>query len=52
MTLTELTEMDTVLEEAFATGHTVRIRQLKSLLGALVFFIKKKDGELCFVWGY
>jgi hypothetical protein len=38
MTLTEQTEMDTLLEEALATGH---IRQSKSPLGALVFFIKK-----------
>jgi hypothetical protein len=46
MTLTEQTEMDTFLEEALATGH---IRQSKSPLGALVFFIKKKDGKLRFV---
>jgi hypothetical protein len=38
MTLTEQTEMDTFLEEALATG---RIRQSKSPLRALVFFIKK-----------
>jgi hypothetical protein len=42
MTLTEQTEMDTFLEEALATG---RIRQSKSSLGALVFFIKKKMGS-------
>jgi hypothetical protein len=49
MTLTEQTEMDTVLEEALATG---RIRQSKSPLGALAFFIKKKDGKLRFVQDY
>jgi hypothetical protein len=49
MTLTEQTEMDAFLEEALATG---RIRQPKSPLGALVFFIKKKDGKLCFVQDY
>jgi hypothetical protein len=49
MTLTEQTEMDAFLEEALATGH---IRQLKSPLRAPVFFIKKKDGKLCFVQDY
>jgi hypothetical protein len=49
MTLTEQTEMDAFLEEALATG---RIRQFKSPLGAPVFFIKKKDGKLCFVQDY
>jgi hypothetical protein len=49
MTLTEQTEMDTFPEEALATG---RIRQSKSPLGALVFFIKKKDGKLRFVQDY
>jgi hypothetical protein len=49
MTLTEQTEMDTFLEEELATG---RIRQSKSPLGAPVFFIKKKDGKLCFVQDY
>jgi hypothetical protein len=49
MTLMEQMEMDTFLEEALATG---RIRQSKSPLGALVFFIKKKDGKLCFVQDY
>jgi hypothetical protein len=38
MTLTEQTEIDAFLEEALATGC---IRQSKSPLGALVFFIKK-----------
>jgi hypothetical protein len=49
MTLTEQTEMDAFIEEALATGH---IRQSKSFLGALVFFIKKKDGKLHFVQDY
>jgi hypothetical protein len=49
MTLAEQTEMDAFLEEALATGH---IRQSKSPLGALVFFIKKKDGKLRFVQDY
>jgi hypothetical protein len=49
MTLTEQTEMDAFLEEALATG---RIRQSKSPLGVPVFFIKKKDGKLCFVQDY
>jgi hypothetical protein len=49
MTLTEQTEMDAFLEEALATGH---IRQSKSPLGALVFFIKKKDGKLRFIQDY
>jgi hypothetical protein len=46
MTLTKWTKMDVFLEKALATGH---IRQLKSPLGALVFFIKKKDGRLRFI---
>jgi hypothetical protein len=49
MTLTEQTEIDAFLEEALATG---RIRQSKSPLRAPVFFIKKKDGKLCFVQDY
>jgi hypothetical protein len=49
MTLTEQMEMDAFLEGALATG---RIRQSKSPLGALVFFIKKKDGKLRFVQDY
>jgi hypothetical protein len=49
MTLTEQTEMDAFLQEALATG---RIRQSKSPLDAPVFFIKKKDGKLCFVQDY
>jgi hypothetical protein len=49
MTLTEQTEMDAFLQEALATG---RMRQSKSLLGAPVFFIKKKDGKLHFIQDY
>jgi hypothetical protein len=49
MTLTEQTEMDAFLEEALATR---RIRQSKSPLGAPIFFIKMKDGKLCFVQDY
>jgi hypothetical protein len=49
MTLTEQKEMNTFLEEALATGC---IRQSKLPLGAPVFFIKKKDGKLCFVQDY
>jgi hypothetical protein len=49
MTLTKQTEMDTFLEEALATR---RIRQSKSPLRAMVFFIRKKDGKLCFVQDY
>jgi hypothetical protein len=41
--------MDAFLEEALATGC---IRQSKSPLGAPVFFIKKKDGKICFVQDY
>jgi hypothetical protein len=49
ITLTEQMEMDTFLEEALPTGC---IRQSMSPLGAPVFFIKKKDGKLCFVQDY
>jgi hypothetical protein len=49
ITLTEQTEMDVFLEEALATGC---IRRSKSPLRAPVFFIKKKDGKLCFVQDY
>jgi hypothetical protein len=37
------------MEEALATGC---IRQSKSPLEALVFFIKKKDGKLLFMQDY
>jgi hypothetical protein len=49
MTLTEQMEMDAFLDKALATEH---IRQSKSPLRAPVFFIKKKDGKLCFVQDY
>jgi hypothetical protein len=49
MTLTEQTEMDAFLEKDLATGC---IRQVKSPLGAPVFFIKKKDGKLRFIQDY
>jgi hypothetical protein len=49
MTLTKQMKMDAFLKEALATGH---IRQSKSPLGALVFFIKKKDGKLHSVQDY
>jgi hypothetical protein len=49
MTLTEQMWMDAFLEEALATGC---IRQSKSSLGALVCFIKKKDGKLSFIQDY
>jgi hypothetical protein len=47
MTLTEQQEMDSSLEKALG-----RIRQSKLPLGAPVFFIKKKDGKLCFIQDY
>jgi hypothetical protein len=49
LTLTEQMEMDAFLEEVLATGH---IRQSNSPLGALVFFIKNKDGKLHFIQDY
>jgi hypothetical protein len=49
MTLTEQTEMDTILEEDLATGC---IQQSKSPLGAPVFFIKKHDGKFWFIQNY
>jgi hypothetical protein len=49
MILAKQTEINAFLEEALATGH---IRKSKSSLGAPVFFIKKKDGKLCFVQNY
>jgi hypothetical protein len=45
----EQRELDVFLEEALATG---RIRHSKSPIGALVFFIKKKDGKLRFIQDY
>ena len=49
MSLVEQAKMDTFLEEALATG---RIHPLKSLIGAPVLFVKKKDGKLRFVQDY
>jgi hypothetical protein len=47
--MTEQTEMDDFLEDTLATGC---IRQSKSPLRALVFFIKKKNGKIHFVQDY
>jgi hypothetical protein len=49
MILIEQIEMDAFLEEVLATGH---MSQSKSPLGAPVFFIRKKDGKLCFIQDY
>jgi len=49
MTLEEQEELDAFLEEALSTG---RICPSRSPIGAPVFFIKKKDGKLCFVQDY
>jgi len=49
MTREEQGKLDVFLEEALRTGH---IRQSKSLIGAPVFFIQKKDGKLRFVQDY
>jgi hypothetical protein len=49
MTLEEQGELNTFLEEALSAG---RIHPSRSPIGALVFFIKKKDGKLCFVQDY
>jgi hypothetical protein len=46
MTLEEQEELDVFLEEALSTGH---IHPSRSPIGAPVFFVKKKDGKLCFV---
>jgi hypothetical protein len=46
MSLKKQDELDAFLEEALSTG---RICLSKSPIGAPVFFIKKKDGKLCFV---
>src|SRR3981189_1842303 len=45
----EQRELDAFLEEALAMG---RIWHSKSPIGTPVFFIKKKDGKLCFVQDY
>jgi len=49
MTLEEQEELDAFLEEALSTSH---IRPSRSPIGALVFFVKKKDGKLRFVQDY
>jgi len=49
MTLEEQEELDVFLEEALSTG---RIQPSRSPIGAPVFFIKKKDGKLCFIQDY
>jgi hypothetical protein len=49
MTLEEQGELNTFLEEALSAGC---IRPSRSPIGELVFFIKKKDGKLCFVQDY
>ena len=45
----EQKELDSFLEENLCTGQ---IRPSKSLMAALVFFIKKKDGSLRLVQDY
>jgi hypothetical protein len=49
MTLEEQEELDAFLEEALSTS---RIHPSRSPIGAPVFFVKKKDGKLCFVQDY
>jgi len=49
MTLEEQEELDVFLEEALSTGH---ICPSRSLIGAPVFFVKKKDGKLRFIQDY
>ena len=49
MSLTEQAELDTFLEENLQKGY---IQPSKSPLASPVFFIKKKDGKLCFVQDY
>ena len=49
MTLEEQGELDMFLEEALSTSC---ICPSRSLIGALVFFIKKKDGKLHFIQDY
>ena len=45
----EQVELDWFIVDNLALG---RIRPLKSLIAAPVFFIKKKDGSLCLVQDY
>jgi len=49
MTLEEQEELDAFLEEALSTSC---ICPSRSPIGAPVFFVKKKDGKLCFVQDY
>ena len=49
MMLEEQEELDAFLEEALSTS---RICPSRSLISALVFFVKKKDGKLRFVQDY
>ena len=45
----EQAELDTYIEEHLASG---RIRPSKSPMASPCFFIKKKDGKLCFIQDY
>jgi hypothetical protein len=49
MTLEEQRELNVFLKEALSTSH---ICPSRSLIGVLVFSIKKKDGKLCFIQDY
>ena len=49
LSLPEQKELDAFLHENLANGH---IQPSKSLVGALVFFVKKKDGSLRLVQDY
>src|SRR5260221_10773867 len=49
LSLAEQKELDEFLRENLANRH---IHPSKSLIGALVFFIKKKEGSLCLVQDY
>jgi hypothetical protein len=49
MSRSEQTELDAYIDEHLLTGH---IRPSKSLMASLCFFIKKKDGKLCFIQDY
>src|SRR5258708_25611842 len=49
LSLAEQKELDELLRENLANGH---ICLSKSLIGAPVFFVKKKEGSLCLVQDY
>ena len=49
LSASEQKELDTFLKENLESG---RIQPSKSLMAALVFFVKKKDGKLCLVQDY